>query len=238
MIDKGLIWPTSNVVILTGLVLDVVDCIVSDRKTLKEFKQSACASRVGVRTIKHLMDTRIKTCRRIASLIMVCDSCGAKRYDTIAKPLLNTLYNIACNNMSMLLNRQNAATVITLSMVKTNKGKNMPTKLRSSEGSTYVQDNSGLWSSKKCKEVLRSAGAVLCGDIVKLRERCKLLLDLQKVGLEGVLSLPMSDARRFCRELDLIVTSKTETLEVIARTLLDPTVRADNDALLDTLRDE
>ncbi|KNC84032.1 hypothetical protein SARC_03742 [Sphaeroforma arctica JP610] len=146
---KGLSWPTALMVVMSGLVLNVVDVIVADKKMLRQFNESTSASRVGLRVIKTFLRKRINLCRMLMPLRDRCLDCDSDRSDTIVKPTLNTLYNVACNNMSLLLNRKCAATMVTLSIVKADTKKGRPTSIRGTEGSTYTHDNSGKWTTDR-----------------------------------------------------------------------------------------
>ncbi|KNC83205.1 hypothetical protein SARC_04546, partial [Sphaeroforma arctica JP610] len=131
-----------------------------------------------------------------------------------------------------------AATIVTLSMVKANKKKGRPTSLTSTENTTLVTDNSGKWTSGKCKDILRSVNAPLKGDIEVIRQRCVLLKDLQALGVGSVLVLKVDAARRLCNQLELAQGTKVEMVERIGRTLMNQVVRQQNDALIAAIRDE
>ncbi|KNC82087.1 hypothetical protein SARC_05616 [Sphaeroforma arctica JP610] len=118
---KGLTWPLRSVVVMTGLLLDIVECIINSKVLLKQFNESTSASRVGLGVIRVLISHRVDTCGALQSLKQLCTTCSKDRSLTIVPHLLNTLYNIVCNNMSLVLNIKSAATIVTLSMVKTNK---------------------------------------------------------------------------------------------------------------------
>ncbi|KNC87754.1 hypothetical protein SARC_00126 [Sphaeroforma arctica JP610] len=134
--------------------------------------------------------------------------------------------------MSMILNRRHAATVITLSMVKTNKKKGQPTSLKTSEGTAFTFESSGKCTGSQCKEILRSISAPLGGTVEQLRQRGILLADLHKVGLGSVPGLSIDDARGYCRQLELTMASKIEMVERIGRVLLNPIDRDTHDLIV------
>ncbi|KNC87324.1 hypothetical protein SARC_00566 [Sphaeroforma arctica JP610] len=122
-------------------------------------------------------------------------------------------------------------------MVKTNKKKGQPIALTSTENTTRVLDNSGKWTVEKYKDILRSVNGPLGGGIETLRKRCLFLKDLQAHGIGSVLGLKTEDARKLCNQLDLSLGSKVEVVERIGKTLLNPSARQQNGAIISAVRE-
>ncbi|KNC80231.1 hypothetical protein SARC_07409 [Sphaeroforma arctica JP610] len=52
---KGLSYPTEETMYMAGVLFDVVDRIINDKKAMHYLNESACASRVALHAIKHMM---------------------------------------------------------------------------------------------------------------------------------------------------------------------------------------
>ena len=117
--DKGgLVWPTYNMTCLTGLCVDVVRCIINDKKCLECFMISNAEGSASVRIIKYFMKKRIMKNPKLIQFHQTCDCCGKNRSESMIPKLINTLSNVCMNKLSTCLNRKTTISKITLSMVK------------------------------------------------------------------------------------------------------------------------
>lgn len=108
--DKvGLTWPNEIVVILSDLVLSVFENTISSEHHMKLLMQSASASRVGLRTLRRIVEEKVSKCDATKYLCCSCQVCGSNRMSGICIYLINTLFNIGANNFTMLLNRKENA---------------------------------------------------------------------------------------------------------------------------------
>ena len=162
--NKGsLFYPLKEGVILTSICIDVINEFIKDEKQLNAFKESIINSTVCI--FKSIMNKRIENCYVLQPLLTKCSVCKSDRQKTIVNHMINTSFNIACNNLRKYLNCLLAINTITLSIVKTKtKGR----KTKAIIANNIVQTNSGLWSRDKYKEFLDTYGAPKSGLVNEL----------------------------------------------------------------------
>jgi len=175
------IYSSKNIVILSGLCVDVINNIIENEVNLTMFKQATTNGIVCLNGLKDVMMKRIKKCYVIKNLLTTCPFCKCNRCNTIVRHCLNTIFNISCDRLSRYLNQLSAINTITLSMVKLNLKKNKAILSNNS-----VQTNSGQWTVGKCQEFLKTYGAPVGGLKNELQERCVLVLKLSKKKLDFI----------------------------------------------------
>ena len=111
--------------------------------------ESLASSRVGMLTLRKIIDERIKnkSCC-VTNFIFECPKCKSDRREYILRHLINTLFNIGSDNLTMLLNRVHNAKNFTLKMVKSSKKKGTCVNL--SEEKKINESDMNKWTGIQC----------------------------------------------------------------------------------------
>ena len=228
--DKvGLTWPNESVVALSDLVLSVFENMLSSECNMKLLMQSASSSRVGLRTLRRIVEEKVSKCDAIKNLYCSCEACGSNRMSGICAYLINTLFNIGANNFTMLLNRKENAKKISLKMVKLMKQKNSYQNSNSENGS---QTDPKKWTGSECKSFLRLHNGLLSGNVKTLQDRCVLLTKLIEHDMQHLISMSTGELRKMCNDLKLILGSKDEMTKRIFSVLTNKRDSDDNQVVL------
>ena len=203
--------------------------MLKNKDDLKTFKEASIDGNVTMQCLKDTMSIRVKKNSALIILNVKCDTCFSVRNESIVKHLVNTCYNVACNKLSIYLNRIEMINTVSLSMVKTNAVKN---KVTCKLSNNNQQTNSGKWSVQKCKEFLSSFRAPVGGLLSALRERCVLILHLQKKNMENTWSYNIVKTRELCDKLNVTKSSnKLYMLTRMSKTIINPEQSLDQASL-------
>ena len=108
MIDKknrgGLIYLSMHVVQLAGQCMDVVHCIIPNEKHTETFKEASTEGIIAMKVIKSIMTNRVNNCNQFKSnLLLTCLICKLDRKTTIARHLINTVFNLGSAKLATFL---------------------------------------------------------------------------------------------------------------------------------------
>ena len=164
---ERLIWPTEPCMQLVALCIDTIKKLVQNKNDMKTFKEATVDRKESMECLKKIMKMCANKCSQLINIHVRYSSYQSMRKHAIAKHMLNTCFNIACENLSLHMNRLEIMSTISLSMVKSNAVKNNVNHKFSNNNEIT---NSGKWSIKKCKEFLTIINALLSGNVSSLRE--------------------------------------------------------------------
>jgi len=199
--DKGgLIWPSKIVVLMTGLTIKAFESFLDSENMMNEYYIAASSSRIVLTALDEIIrDIFLKSYLHNA-FKGDCKNCKLKMYSQYVTPFMTTIFKTTANNFTVLLNRKNMATKLSLKMVKDQVKQK---KYVNSRKLKNDEEDPCTWTGEFCKTYLKTHGAVCQGKKTELINRCVLLKKLIAGGLEKLITLSKIDLRLMCTQLTL-----------------------------------